>query len=104
MGLRHRVRKLEGQGSGAVVILVGLLSESWREEVADARRRGLPVTVVRVVMTMVAKSAEDAEAMLARHCAECPQFAAAVYPDGEVLAEYEAECPAELRDILAVGG
>ena len=64
---------------------------------------GLVGAGVAGVARMGAACDDDAEAMLARHRAECPQFSAAVYLDGEVLAEYEAECPAELRDILAVG-
>ena len=99
MRLMRRMQALE-TALGAVrqpvvVFLDGVPDETWRAQVADARARALPVTVVQLALTAAARTPAEAEALVARHREQFPTMPVTVAVDGAIAASFDPGLPSE---------
>ena len=95
MRLLRRLQALDEVGPRVFVFLDGGPDETWRAQVADARVRALPVTVVQLALTAVANTPAEAEALVARHREQFPTMPVTVAVDGAIAASFDPGLPPE---------
>ncbi len=107
MSIKTRLRSLEAKlGSDAddfVILRIGMVEEEgWRAQFAMAVRENMVVRVIRGTVGETASTREEAEAIVARHCATDHEFSIVVRasddPHGPPLASWEAPLPEDVRN------
>jgi hypothetical protein len=96
----HRVG-LHGRDHEILVVWDGIREEPWRERVAEARKRGWRVRIVRISLMQVAESVAEADQMVKRHRAERPGVPIDVHDKADhdrILAEWDPGLPEWLQE------